>query len=79
MIRDGIKRAAGFPEVKVPRLSLLEAPDTAGRRVDLGFVQARALKPRPVRYALFVGLTWPRQLRQLSELARFNILKNIKL
>jgi hypothetical protein len=78
MIRDGIKRAAGFPEVKVPRLSLLEAPDTAGRRVDLGFAQAQAPEPRPARYALFVGLAWPRQLRQLSELARVNILKNIE-
>jgi hypothetical protein len=30
------------------------------------------LKPHPVRYALFVGLAWPHQLPQLSELVRFN-------
>jgi hypothetical protein len=35
------------------------------------------LKPRPVRYASFVGLAWPRQLRRLSELARFKVFKNI--
>jgi hypothetical protein len=35
-------------------------------------------EPRSVRYASFVGLDWPRQLRQLSELARFKVLKNIQ-
>ncbi|CRI63715.1 hypothetical protein THIOKS11460017 [Thiocapsa sp. KS1] len=28
-----------------------------------------------MRYASFVGLAWPRQLRQLSVLARFKALK----
>jgi len=35
-------------------------------------------KPRRVRYASFVGLAWPRQLRRLSQLARFKILKRLK-
>jgi hypothetical protein len=33
-------------------------------------------KPRPMRYASFVGWAWPRQLRQLSELARFKVLNS---
>ncbi len=28
-------------------------------------------KPRPARYASFVGLAWPHRLRSLSEPARF--------
>jgi hypothetical protein len=39
---------------------------------------ANGFKPRPVRYASFVGLAWARQLPQLSELAWFNILENIE-
>jgi hypothetical protein len=30
-----------------------------------------------VRYAPFYGVVWPRQLRRLSELARFKVLKKL--
>jgi hypothetical protein len=50
---------------------------------DIGETRFRRLKaisgikPRSVRYASFVGVNWPRQLRRLSGLARFKVFKNI--